>query len=261
MMMDELLEALHEAKRWEYAAMHCSSRFKSERDVLAVKNSVDANIFAHNSLHGRTPTARELANDVLVQWKGEIDSRRIALGLPFPDDYDRSPKYAVQSLIDASLEPVKVTEAMVEAGLRAVYGSMDMANAVGATLHDGARTIIEAALATVQPAEPPFPLQSLVPGITYESPTHGSATYVGPDDFMGQRTYKFTTPHGTIHLLPEVLGQSIWIAPQSSEPTVAHWREAFWWVAWHPVRDESDAQRLSRVEERARELKAQEPPR
>jgi hypothetical protein len=51
-------------------------------------------------------------------------------------------------------EPAKVTEAMVEAGLRAVYGSMDMANAVGATLHDGARTIIEAALATVQPAEP-----------------------------------------------------------------------------------------------------------
>lgn len=41
------------------------------------------------------------ANELLVRWKGEIDSRRIALGLPFPDDYDNSPKYAVATLIEA----------------------------------------------------------------------------------------------------------------------------------------------------------------
>jgi len=40
------------------------------------------------------------ANAMLVRWKGEIDSWRIAAGLEFPDDYDNSPRYAVKSLID-----------------------------------------------------------------------------------------------------------------------------------------------------------------
>jgi hypothetical protein len=41
------------------------------------------------------------ANNILCRWKSEIDQRRIILGLPFPVDYDDSPKYAVRSLIEA----------------------------------------------------------------------------------------------------------------------------------------------------------------
>ena len=41
------------------------------------------------------------ANNILCLWKSEIDQRRIILGLPFPVDYDDSPKYAVRSLIEA----------------------------------------------------------------------------------------------------------------------------------------------------------------
>lgn len=44
------------------------------------------------------------ANDSLVRWKGEIDQRRILLRLPFPDDYDNSPKYAINTLIDAEID-------------------------------------------------------------------------------------------------------------------------------------------------------------
>lgn len=47
-------------------------------------------------------TLRE-ANAALVLWKGEITSRRIAMGLPFPDDYDESPKYAMHSLVEAEV--------------------------------------------------------------------------------------------------------------------------------------------------------------
>lgn len=43
-------------------------------------------------------TLRE-ANAELVRWKGEITNRRIMRGLPFPDDYDESPKYALLTLI------------------------------------------------------------------------------------------------------------------------------------------------------------------
>ncbi len=49
--------------------------------------------------------------DLLLRWKGEIDSRRIALGLPFPDDYQDSPKYALDSLIEAEKQRA-VTEAL-----------------------------------------------------------------------------------------------------------------------------------------------------
>lgn len=45
---------------------------------------------------------RQIATSAsLVRWKAEIDSRRIALCLPFPDDYDNSPKYAVHTLVEA----------------------------------------------------------------------------------------------------------------------------------------------------------------
>lgn len=40
-------------------------------------------------------------NESLVKWKGAIDGHRILRGLPFPADYDNSPKYAVASLIEA----------------------------------------------------------------------------------------------------------------------------------------------------------------
>ena len=40
-------------------------------------------------------------NNILCRWKSEIDQRRIILELPFPVDYDDSPMYAVQSLIEA----------------------------------------------------------------------------------------------------------------------------------------------------------------
>lgn len=41
-----------------------------------------------------------LANEKLVRWKGEIDQRRTLAGLPFPSDYDDSPRAAVGSLIE-----------------------------------------------------------------------------------------------------------------------------------------------------------------
>jgi hypothetical protein len=44
------------------------------------------------------------ARSTLIQWKGDIDQRRIALRLPFPEDYDQSSRYAVQSLLLAEHE-------------------------------------------------------------------------------------------------------------------------------------------------------------
>ena len=46
-------------------------------------------------------------NDSLVRWKGEIDQRRILLNLPFPDDYDNSPRYAIETMIKAELAAVQ----------------------------------------------------------------------------------------------------------------------------------------------------------
>lgn len=46
-------------------------------------------------------------NDSLARWKGEIDQRRILLNLPFPDDYDNSPRYAIETMIKAELAAVQ----------------------------------------------------------------------------------------------------------------------------------------------------------
>jgi len=44
------------------------------------------------------------SNHELAKWKVEIDVHRHELNLEFPEDYDKSPKYAVQTLVDAAKE-------------------------------------------------------------------------------------------------------------------------------------------------------------
>ena len=83
------------------------------------------------------------ANATLVSWKGEIDSRRIALNLPFPDDYDNSPRYAVHTLIEAEKAlqgPWKpISSAPKDTDVLVCDESGDMVVARWSVLHEGWR--------------------------------------------------------------------------------------------------------------------------
>ena len=68
-----------------------------------VRYSSYERLLTQNAKQAAEIAALRRTNEILVRWKGEIDSRRFVLRLPFPVDYDNSPMYAVQSLIDAAL--------------------------------------------------------------------------------------------------------------------------------------------------------------
>lgn len=86
---------------WTLAAMPCAFTGEVLYPFGVFLGSAGMYYITH-ALRDKRISELEKANALLVQWKGEIDSYRIALRLPFPDDYDNSPKYAIHTLIQAA---------------------------------------------------------------------------------------------------------------------------------------------------------------